>query len=231
MLFRFILILLLALCKPAFAQAQPDAGQPMSTQCHGTHVTVVAKDGPDIDDMCRGAVAALEFFRFHGLTKTVPTQLEVVDQLPYGGRSAAVGCFSRVERRAYALSFKSFLERKVWLGLPVTRGLYVSIATHEVAHALTACNASDFPLSVQATEYIAFTAMLFSMKSELRSQVLALYPDADFASDWDVTDVAYALDPIRFGVSSYRHFLREGDKAALLGAIMAGTLFGPRQMY
>lgn len=177
----------------ALALAQPCAAQPDTVPCDGTNVSVLAGDGRDAVDMCRGAEAAARFFRSNGQAGATPIRLEVLDRLPLEGNTAAVGCFSRDDRRAYALSYRTFAQRGVWLGLPVSREIYASIAVHEIAHALTACNAVEFPLSLHATEYVAFVAMFSQMDPELLRRVLEQHPDADFGSDWDINEFAVAI--------------------------------------
>ena len=73
--------------------------------------------------------------------------------------------------------------------------------------------------------------MFGTMHAPTRAAVLALYPDADFASDWDISDVAYGLDPVRFGVGAYRHFLREPDPASFLRSVLDGSVLGERFHY
>jgi hypothetical protein len=215
----------------ARAADPPPGDRPGMLACASTSVIVRSRDGRDAEDLCRGAAAATDFFRSLGQSSGLPIELEVVDRLPSEGSPAAVGCYSRIDHRAYVLAYTVLAARQTWLGLPITRELYESVATHEVAHALIACTATDYPLSTQAAEYIAFVAMLSGMRPSFREAVLARYPDADFASEWEITDMAYGLDPIRFGVGAYRHFRREPDPAALIRAILTGAVLGQRHYY
>lgn len=204
---------------------------PATLACASTSVTVHSRDPRDAADLCRGAIAATEFFRSLGHSTHTSIELEAVAQLPSEGSPTAVGCFSRLNRRAYVLTYAVFSARQTWLGMPISRQLYESVATHEIAHALTACTAETYPLATHATEYIAFAAMFAKMSESSRERVLAHYPDADFANEWEITEVAYGLDPIRFGVGAYRHFRREPDPAALLRAILSGAALGARYHY
>jgi hypothetical protein len=211
-----------------------DASRSASTgsiACSSTPVTVRSQDPRDAETLCRGALAATDFFRSLGQPTDTALALDVVEQLPPAVDRLAVGCYSRIDRRAYVLTYDAFSTRGTWLGLPVSRELYESVGAHEVAHALTACTAAAYPLSVQATEYIAAVVMFGAMHAPSRAAVLAQYPDADFASDWEITDVAYGLDPIRFAVGAYRHFLREPDPAGFLRSILVGTVLGERHHY
>lgn len=230
---RFRLAMLLAaVCTAASAVSAEGAGPgvdpgaaraAVAVPCGSTIVTVSSRDPRDAEDLCRGARAAFEWFRAYGLDTVDPIVLEIVDQLPSEGNPSAVGCFDRVARRAHALAYAVFGSKPSWLGLPIDRDLYASVATHELAHALTACTAATYPLATHASEYIAYVAMFSTMPEGARAAVLDAHPDADFVSEWDITDVAYGLDPVRFGVAAYRHFLRETDPASFLRAILAST--------
>jgi hypothetical protein len=202
-----------------------------SLACASTTVIVRSPDAGDAEDLCRGAAAATGFFRALGRSTDTPLVLDVVEQLPPDVDRRAVGCFRRRDLRAQVLTYAAFGSRQTWLGLPVSRELYASVGAHEVAHALTACTAAAHPLSVQATEYVASVVMFGTMHAPSRAAVLALNPDADFESDWDISDVAYGLDPVRFGVGAYRHFLREQDPAGFLRSVLDGSVLGERFHY
>jgi hypothetical protein len=226
----FAATLLAAIDSTGVAEPPRDAST-ASLACAATTVIVRSAEAGDAEDLCRGAAAATVFFRALGRSTDTPLALDVVEQLPLDVDRRAVGCFSRRNLRAYVLTYAAFGSRQTWLGLPVSRELYTSVGAHEVAHALTACTAAAHPLSVQATEYIASVVMFGTMHTPSRDAVLALYPEADFASDWDITDVAYGLDPVRFGVGAYRHFLREPDPASFLRSVLDGGVLGERFHY
>jgi hypothetical protein len=222
---------LVATSPSAVAADAPGSASGMTLACASTTVTVRSPDAHDAEAVCRGALAATDFFRSLGQSTDTPLALDVVDRLPPAVDGLAVGCFSRIDRRASVLTYAAFSARGTWLGLPISRELYESVAAHEVAHALTACTASAYPLSTHAAEYIASVVMFGTMHAPSRDAVLALHPDADFASDWDITDLAYGLDPIRFGVGAHRHFLRESNPAAFLRSILTGAVLGQRYYY
>lgn len=112
--------------------------------------------------------------------------------------------------------------------MPTSRRLYETIASHEVAHALTSCAAASLPLTTEATEYIAFVTMFETMDPAARRQALSLYPGEAFESVWDINGLSYGLNPIRFGVLAYRHYLSQVDRSGLLRDILNGLVLGPR---
>ena len=210
------------------AQAPSKApGDPVRMHC-SPEVTVQSRDRADSRSVCRGALAAIDFLAKQGVEVSEPLEVNIVDALPAGVGASAVGCFNPRDHQAYVLSYRMFLNRGKWLGLQIDRRLYESIASHEVAHAMTWCAAASPPLTLQATEYIAFVTMFMTMDTAQLNALLAENPGIVFESDWEVSELGYALNPIRFGIMAYRHYLRKPDPAGFIRAILAGKAFGPR---
>jgi len=205
---------------PSNAQAPSKAPGKLDTQC-SAGVTVRSRDRTDAQNACRGALAAIEFFRKHGVRVSEPLEVGVVDELPPGLSTSAVGCFNPSDRKPYVLSYQMFLKRGKWLELQIDRRLYESIASHEVAHALAWCAAAS-PLTLHATEYIAFVTTFATMDPVQLNTLLAAHPGIEFGSEWEISGIGYALDPIRFGIMAYRHYLRQADRAGFIREILAG---------
>jgi len=211
---------------PSNARAGSQAsGELVATQC-SADVTVRSHDSIDARSVCRGALAAVEFFRKHGVEICEALEAEVVDELPRGVDASAVGLFSRSERKAYILSYKMFMKHGEWLELEIDRRLYESVATHEIAHALARCAAASPPLSIQATEYIAYVSMLTAMDPAQLNAMIEANPKIEFESESEINELSYALDSTRFGIMAYRHYLRQLDRPGLIQAILAGKVLG-----
>lgn len=189
-------------------------------------MTVESRDRIDAENVCRGAREAIDFFAKNGVRVSEALEVNVVDALPPGLDKSAVGCFNPRNHQTYVLSYRIFLKRGKWLGLQIDRRLYESIASHEVAHALSWCAAASPPLTLQATEYIAFVTMFATMDPVQLNALLAANPGIVFESDWEISGIGYALNPIRFGIMAYRHYLRKPDRAGFMHAILAGRALG-----
>jgi len=124
-----------------------------------------------------------------------------------------------------------FMNRREWFGLEIDRRLYESIVSHEVAHALASCTASSRPLSTRATEYIAAVTMLMTMDPVRLNALLAANPGIAFEDESEISEMAYALNPMRFGVMAYRHYLRQPDRAGFIQEILAGKKLTHRSYY
>lgn len=164
----------------------------------------------------------MAFFRMQSLAIPPSIRAIVREKLPPEAGSTAVGAFSRAENIVFILPYRRFKQSKT-LNLPKTRDFYVSVAVHEVAHALSAWNSSVRHPTVQAVEYIAFVTMFSEMEPRTRARILETYANSGVERVNLPPSVLYMFDPISFGVTSYRHFIQlEEDGPAFLGDVLAG---------
>ena len=62
------------------------------------------------------------------------------------------------------------------------------------------------------------------MAPELRERVMARFPGQGYEGDWQMKTSIYLMDPMRFGVQAYRHFLGPGNGRDYLHAILDGKV-------
>jgi hypothetical protein len=74
-----------------------------------------------------------------------------------------------------------------------------------------------------ANEYIAFVTMFATLDPAHLELLLAAHPGIEFDSERELSFLAYALGPLRFGVMAYRHFLQQPDRVAFFRAVLART--------
>lgn len=106
----------------------------------------------------------------------------------------------------------------------INREIYRTLAAHEAAHAVAACNFRIPRPTIQAKEYLAYVAMFSVMSTELRSQALRSTRTEGFASLDRFTPLLYLFDPMRFGAEAYRHFSSVADPTALVQDVLAGKV-------
>ncbi len=106
--------------------------------------------------------------------------------------------------------------------MPIDARMQRSVAAHEVAHALAACNFAASRPPVHAQEYVAYVVMLATMDPALRGRVLEANPGDGFATVSTIGELLYAFDTQRFGVEAYRHYAKPGHGDAFLRAVLAG---------
>ena len=202
----------------------------VTTQAHSTHVgcseaevSVISATAEDTDDVCEAATRVFSFFRQMGLHKTVPLVVSTVARMVDETGYEILGDFAPDTRSIRMLTFDAAKRRGSWLGRPVDRMLYRSLAAHEIAHALAWCNTSIGPLSVRAREYVAYAVTFETMELALREAILAEMPGPGFEREREISDTYYLLAPARFGVGAYRHYIRPENGHRFLREILRGS--------
>jgi hypothetical protein len=204
------------------ALADGSAASRIVHRCDTRNVVVRAPDDANVPVSCDGARDAIVFLSSQGLDVTGDVTIEVASKLPSHVSASAAGCYLESERRVLMLDYSAFEKCGSWFGIPASRRLYRSLVAHEVAHALAACNFRIPKPSIQAKEYIAYVTMFATMDPALRECVLSQAPGEGYEGDWQMSTTIYLLDPMRFGVQAYRHFLKPGNGRDYLHAILAG---------
>ena len=100
--------------------------------------------------------------------------------------------------------------------------MYRSLVTHEVAHAVAACNMAMPESPIQAKEYLAYVAMFATMEQRLRARIMDANPCKAFDRESKMNATIYLCDPMRFAVRAYRHYLEEKNGDAFLLKIFSG---------
>jgi hypothetical protein len=160
----------------------------------------------------------------HGVTATEPVALEVTTRIPQEAGPTAAGCYIEQRRKVYVVPYSTFRKSKSWFNVPIDRRLYRSLAAHETAHAVGACNFKVPNPTIQAKEYLAYVAMFSVMPAGLRSQALRRTKTQGFESLDRFTPLLYSFDPMRFGAEAYRHFDQAPDQTALIRDLLAGRV-------
>jgi hypothetical protein len=219
---HLLLGFLLALALASAGAAPP--ATPERSICDGTEIAVVGATAADFKDVCHGVLAARKFLMAMGLPGEPALTLEVTAQLPDAVGPGAAGCFMQESRRAYVLPYAHFQKRRTWFGVPITRALYRSLASHETAHAIAACHFTAREPSIQAKEYVAYVTMFSTMPPDLRAKALRAMPGTGFSAIERVSSFVYLFDPMQFGANAYRHFLSVDNPSALLADVMSGKV-------
>lgn len=199
----------------------PDPAEPV---CPGLPVvvTVGGATAPDRTSACEGARDAIAFFAAHGLKLADRVRIRVTLDRPPGTSESAAGCFDESTGTVHLVPYERFRRFGTWFERPIDRAMYRSLATHEVAHAMSGCNFTPPRPTVQAKEYVAYVAMFETMAPALRDAILARYPDRGFESSDRLTPLLFMFDPMAFGVAAYRYHRRDDGGTAFLGRVMAG---------
>jgi len=204
-----------------FLAGTPQA-EALDLRCNDSNVMVHAPDPADAKSVCDGAVDAIRFLRARGFRTNQIFDVRVVDALPSPIDPAAYGGYVQNERRAYLLVYSKIAARGTVFGLPFDRALYRSLATHEVAHAIAALNFRAANPPIEAVEYIAYATMFAALPGKHRNAVLERFKSDEFANELHINRSVYLLDPFRFGVLAYKHFMKLRDGTHFLELILTG---------
>ena len=206
------------------ALADGGSARAREVRCDAQNVLVRSPTPADAKVACEGARDAIGFLAAQRFDVVNDISIDLVPKLPDVARTTTAGCYLESERRVVILSFSEFKKFKTWFNVPIDVSLYRSLVAHEVAHALGACNFKIGAPSIQAKEYIAYVTMLATMAPMQRERVLSQFPGQGFEGDWQMNTTTYLLDPMRFGVEAYRHFLKPANGRDYLHAILAGKV-------
>lgn len=213
--------------EPLAATASSETGKPSASvrtlACPDARVTVRGGTPADASLACEGARDAIVFLAAQGLAVGAPIRIDIAPKMPEAAGRTALGCYLEAEQRVVVLPFASFRSNRTWMGIAADTRAYRSVVTHEVAHAVGACNYKQGTLPIAAKEYIAYVTMLATMEPGRRGRVLAAFPDPAFEGNWQMNTVVYLFDPHRFAVRAYRHYLQPGNGRDFLQAVVRGT--------
>jgi hypothetical protein len=222
----FALACALAAASSAGSAATPTLTTPRpiaEIRCDSGSVVVRSRNRADARIACDGSQAAIEFLASQGLDVESPITIEIVDVLPEAAGPSSVGCYLDSEKRVEVLGYSAFKRCKTWFGLPIDRSLYRSLVAHEVAHSIAACNFKVERPVIAAHEYIAYVTTFATMAPGQRDLVLAQYPGEGFDHDREMNSTIYLIDPMRFGVKAYLHFLKPANGRDYLHSVLGGN--------
>jgi hypothetical protein len=213
----------------AFAFATtPARADPPGAPCPASPVVVVGADDEDVRTICDGARDALGFLIGLGLLAPGRIEVSVAARMPERYHPDAAGVYDPFTATVHLRDYAAFARFGAWLGQPIDRSMYRSIATHEVAHAIASVNFAMPRPPVLAREYVAYVTQFATMAPAFRDRALALHPQPACTPPDESTDLAYEMDPMRFGVCAWRHWTGLADAPAFLWTVLRGeALRGP----
>lgn len=192
-------------------------------ECALHYAKVKSRLKEDAITACEGANRAITFLKEMGMAIPRDITIEIVDDMPAAVDPSALGAYIKDEQRILILHYAALEKRREWYRLPVDRELYRGIVSHEITHAISSHNFRIKNPSILAEEYIAYVTLLSTMAHAQRRQIITLYPDDATGDEAGLRDVGvYMIDPVRFGVNAYRHFLRQENGRRFLEAILDG---------
>ncbi|WP_270934972.1 DUF6639 family protein, partial [Falsiroseomonas oryzae] len=208
------------------ARAQPPVTE---TPCGTPLLRVTWAHAVDRDHACEAwrRVAAF-LLDGHGLRVAAPVALAFAERVEIElgpERLRVLGYNDRAARVVRITSMTASWLRdpdRLMFRQPVDAELHVSLVVHELTHAILKDNyGGGVQPSLVCDEYLAYATQLATMDPATRARVLAGYPEGDFASLEEITQVCLMMTPHEFGVRTWRHFERVGPRT-MFEAILSG---------
>lgn len=200
----------------------------LELRCADTSVVVQSSNLQDAILICEGATDATKMLGQYKFVTNVRIEFSVVDELPTIFNAVAFGGYNGAEGRAYLLPSSAIADRGSVFDLPFEQALYRSLATHEVAHAITNYNYRTSAPTTEAHEYIAYAVMFATMPEEYRDRLLVRFANQQFDDEAQINSFVYLVDPLRFGVLAYKHFTKLEDKTGFLQRVLRGRELAAR---
>ena len=195
--------------------------------CLDSQVVVLAEARIDQERVCASVASSkfvLETLGLKPIGDGVIT-IELRQVLRASNGSPAIGqCHDpskRIEILAYDAAVAASMKYPAAFGVPMSKALWDSYVVHEFAHATAQAHfAAGVPMST-ASEYIAAVAQMISLPPALREQILANYgTTTGFERDSEITELFYYMDPAKFAVMAYRHYLKPENGARFVGRLL-----------
>lgn len=127
--------------------------------------------------------------------------------------SCRIGCYNSTNDHITMLSYEAALAASKTgdppLGIPMSRTLWQSYLVHEITHALTNDKFRPGLPHQAASEYIASVVQLATLPADERRYILHNHSDlTGFDKPHEISLSYYLLDPAKFAVNSYLHYLK-----------------------
>lgn len=215
-----LLALLLLVVAPVPAATQP---------CGDSGVVVIAEAPDDRAEACAAVAGAIPFLRGAGLAPLPPTTIRLVGAIPGNGTGHSLG---RYDARAAeivlldpAAAIAASHASAPAFGVPMSPALWRSYVVHELAHAAAERHFAPRARSLVASEYIAAVAQLATLPDDERRVILARYADTEaYGRPREISELYYYMDPCRFAVKCYLHYLRPENGDAFVRRVLSRGL-------
>lgn len=195
--------------------------------CPDSQIVVLAETRADQQRVCASVASSKLVLETLGL-KPIGDGAITIELLPVlrqSNGSHAIGqCHyrsNRIEILTYDAAVAASMNHPAAFGVPMSKALWESYVVHELAHATAQVQFAPGVPTFTASEYIAAVAQLTAMLPVLREQILASYGDTmGFERDSEITELFYCMDPSKFAVMAYRHFLKPENGARFVGRLL-----------
>ncbi|PLX94819.1 MAG: hypothetical protein C0619_02215 [Desulfuromonas sp.] len=198
---------------------------PTLLRCSETPVAFSFDRPENLRCLCSATENAINFLRTIGLQTSDCITIKLVRHIASAHYHSLFGAYDPANQRVLILAYAEAVRRsegtqKV-MGIELTEDLWCSFAAHELAHAISDPFLNPRGTTHTAAEYIAFITQLHVLTPETRGKVLAAHKDVHaYNSVEEMSETYYLLDPNRFAVKRYLHFISLQEPAEFIQLLL-----------
>lgn len=201
-----------------------------SLGCPESPVTFACDASEKHECLCETVSEAISFLESVGLQTTEDITLKIVPEIPSDDHQKISGAYNSQTQELSMITFSgakdTALGHQQPFGVVLTKDLWCSFAAHELAHAIIDQHAAEMVPTRFALEYVAYVTQLEVLDVKTREKILKEFADVGaFASIEEMSDIYYYLDPNRFAVKCYLHFMALDDPERFIEELIS---FAPR---
>ncbi|WP_136523428.1 DUF6639 family protein [Geomonas ferrireducens] len=196
--------------------------------CPGEVVVVAAAAADEYESVCAAVRSCTPFLKSLGLVLPDGLTLTLEGAPLEKSLDHAFGYYDPRSNSIHLLNYRAALEASraaPSFGVPFDPAIWRSYIIHELAHAAAQGGFRRGAQSHTASEYIAAVSQLATLAPDERARILEHYGElSGFDGVEDITLNYYLLDPARFAINSFLHYLKPGNGAAFVRQLLLNGL-------
>jgi hypothetical protein len=196
--------------------------------CNGAVAVVAAATAEEYESVCAAVRSCTPFLKSLGLVLPDGLTLTLDDTQQGKSLDHAFGYYDPRSNSIHLLNYRAALEASRAahsFGVPLDPAIWRSYIIHELAHAAAEGKFRRGVHRHTASEYIASVSQLATLAPDERARILENYGElGGFDGEEDITLNYYLLDPARFAVNSFLHYLKPGNGDAFVRQLLLNGL-------
>ena len=191
-------------------------------------IQVVSADDDSTLLICGVSGRALDILARYGLAPKRPIVIEIIQEGINHLGYMAFGSFDVRTEKIQLMSYRSIFEKytaPVMYGEPFDRIHYSGAIVHEITHAVFHQHSTAEAPGPAPQEYLAHVMQLSSLPEDRRNRILLAHDEAAWESGDAISDIYMALEPGKFAVKSYKHFVTLEDPQSFIDTLLKAKWF------
>ena len=185
--------------------------QKKMNRCNDSSVVVTYSKTEDYQLVCDAVNNVIVTAKKIGFSEELNISISLVDRLIINNTGKSLAFFNPNTMEIQVLSMeacKKTFEKQLVLDQEIDKELYRSIIIHELAHALFWENMGKNVTAREIHEYFAYIIQLALLDEYHRDKIIVSSGVPAFLNRSEISEDYYLLNPTRFAVKSYLHFMK-----------------------